>query len=332
MVIAASLASVLYYFIETDNELRLKLSNLMIEYDPRDPRPYSNDPDTIVAYHMYGVNVTKIFPIQYDNHPPTRYTLPSTLVIEPGYWDFHDQTFDLGDEGMYRFIRPGFENQQRIVYGHDIPVLLSSVAWIHSHGNSDNEKTFDEQERKAVSSKLFMTCGSISSFAHDLLKRENIESRIVTMMTLDDLNTYDNGHVMIEVWDDILGKWVVYDLDNNVFFTSDGNPLNLYELLPLVATDDYEIEYLSNDARLDVSNFISGNFDYSLYSESVLADEQSMRDWYKRVIQVMFVKEGGYYFTNELVHKDRVQSYSDRYKFLDREEFDKFYAGDQGKL
>ena len=70
--------------------------------------------------------------------------LPSSLVIAPGRYAFRGKTYDLQKQGLYRFIYPNKENQQRIVYdtnGGNVEALLSGLAWCVSHGNSDDSKS-----------------------------------------------------------------------------------------------------------------------------------------------------------------------------------------------
>ena len=78
---------------------------------------------------------------------------------------------------------------------------------------------------KALNSKIFGTCGTITIWIQEILESNNIKSRIVQTLTLDDWNTYDNGHTMIEVYHNDLQKWILYDLDSNVYFSKNGIPL-----------------------------------------------------------------------------------------------------------
>ena len=43
--------------------------------------------------------------------------------------------------------------------------------------------------------------------------KNGVKSRLVSSLTLDSWNSYDNGHIMIEVFRPELKKWVVYDID-----------------------------------------------------------------------------------------------------------------------
>ena len=90
--------------------------------------------------------------------------IPERLIIPKGKYIFDGKTYDLDREGIYRFVFPGVENKQRIVFEKNIDALLSSIAWIFSHGNLDDEKTDEQILKKSLYSKNSATCGTISEW------------------------------------------------------------------------------------------------------------------------------------------------------------------------
>lgn len=255
--------------------------------------------------------------------------LPNSLIIRPGKFQFGGKTYNLNKEGLYRFVYPGKENQQRIVYEKNIDALLSGISWIYSHGNSDDNKTYQEINEKALYSKIFATCGSISEWAKKILDDNNIRSRIVSSLTLDQWNSYDNGHILLEVYKKDLKKWVVYDLDNNSFFSKNGIPLSLIEFSVHSINSDYKINYLASNVNVDIANFVDDktNYDYAFLMEARFANENSRKQWYKRVMQVPLIGDDKFnYFSND-ANIARVTSYSSYYKHMDKEQFlRKFYT------
>lgn len=254
--------------------------------------------------------------------------LPDSLVIPPNKYSFYGQTYELKKEGLYRFVFPGKENRQRIAYQKNIDALLSGICWIYSHGNSDDEKSYTQLTNKALHSKLFATCGPLSEWTNKFLKELNIKSRIVSTLTLDEWNNYDNGHVLLEVYRNDYGKWVVYDLDNKSYFTYQNTPLSLIEFAKHVVTNDYTIEYLAPNSDIDKSNYYDNKtkYNYTFVMEARFANEDTRRKWYKRVMQVPLIGDDKYnYFFNDN-NIARVQSYSNYYKFMNKEEFfERFY-------
>ena len=255
--------------------------------------------------------------------------LPDDLVIPKDKYIFSGNTYNLDKEGVYRFVSPGKYNIQRIVFEKDLNALLSSIAWIYSHGNNDDEKEYSEILQKAKSEKIFATCGTISNWSVQFLKEFGVKARIVAVLTLDDWNSYDNGHILVEVYREELKKWILYDVDNDAFFSSNGIPLSLLEFVKKVREDDYDIEFIARKNDIDISNFVDreNSYDYGFLIEARFLNEQTRRKWYKRVFQVpMIVDEGKSYFFDN-TNKDKILSYSSFYEFLDKKEFlDRFYG------
>ena len=255
--------------------------------------------------------------------------LPDELVIPKDKYIFSGNTYNLDKDGVYRFVNPGKYNIQRIVFEKDLNALLSSIAWIYSHGNNDDEKEYSEILQKAKNEKIFATCGTISNWSVQFLKEFGVKARIVAVLTLDDWNSYDNGHILVEVYREELKKWILYDVDNDAFFSSNGIPLSLLEFVKKVREDDYDIEFIARKNDIDISNFVDreNSYDYGFLIEARFLNEQTRRKWYKRVFQVpMIVDEGKSYFFDN-TNKDKILSYSSFYEFLDKKEFlDRFYG------
>ena len=321
------------YLVETDYEFRAEVRELLIDFGLKEPptRPYSESDNSPIVYHALNTEIKTIIPDKLNLNSKQ---IPDKLVIPSGTYIYYGNTYNLVDEGLYRFILPLEKNEQRIVFdGKNINSLMSAVAWIYSHGNSDNSKNIEELNFKALNSKIFGTCGTISIWIEDLLESNDIKSRVVQTLTLDDWNTYDNGHTMIEVYHVDLQKWILYDLDNNAYFLKNGIPLSLIEFIDAVKHDNYQIYILATDTTLDVSNFVANNeFEYAFYAESVYANENTLKIWYKRVIQVPMISEDkfSYFTTNNVEERKQMESYASHHKFLPIDEFQSKFYGNLG--
>ena len=255
--------------------------------------------------------------------------LPNDLVIEKGAYNFYNKTYDLKEEGVYRFVYPEKINQQRIVYEKDLDSLLSAICWISSHGNTDDGKDFLEINNKVLNSKIFLTCGPKTEWIENFLSKYSVKCRIVASLTLEKWNSYDNGHVMIEIFREDLKKWILYDLDNNCFFEKNKKQLSFIEFFSCVKDDNYEIKYLAPQSNIAISNFIDSksNFDFNFILETKLLTEKLRRKWYKRVIQVLLITDGDYNYFFDETNRNHVEKYSSYYKFLKQDDFmEKFYS------
>lgn len=325
----AAFSFLFYYYIENDVYFRADIRNFLIDVGLKKDfeRPYSTSNNKPIAYYAVYETISIVAPINNS----TAQSLPQKLVIPSGVYMIYGNVYNLEKEGIYRFVFPGIENSQRIVYdGENIEHLLSAVSWIYTHGNSDSDKNYDELNKKAMNSKIYGICNTISIWILKTLEAHNTSARLVQTMTLDEWNTYDNSHTMIEVYRNDLNKWVLYDLDNNAYFTDDGIPLSLYEFVDKVQNDDYEIKFLASDTKLDISNFKSSDksYDFGFIAESITSNESSLRNWYKRIAQVPLIQDTDFefYFPDDQ-NRIKIEKFAPNYKFIEKEKFlNQFYG------
>lgn len=198
------------------------------------------------------------------------------------------------------------QNRNFIVYKKDLFSLLSSFSWLHSHGSKDKEYVFLKKYEKLKTKKLSLTCGYISTFVSQILNKYEIPNRLVSFITMDKWNTYDNGHALIEV--KIGGKWILFDIDNNRYFLHKKEPLNLKSFLEKkIDWREVEYKYLSTDHNLDAQNFGNKKLSYHAVADYINND---LNNWYKRVMQCpMILKDGVFYISKEKFSKKLLQYY-----------------------
>lgn len=224
--------------------------------------------------------------------------LPDTLIVKCGNYKVFDNIYSLNKNGLYRFIQLCGNSRQVIVYEGDVDDLMSALSWITVHGNDDNALSLKEKYYKALHQKLVINCGHVALWASAILCEEGIKNRIVTTLTLDEWNSYDNGHTMLEVYKENIGQWAVYDIDNGLAFYSESNSMNILELCEAVCQEKpYQIQQLSSAARYANSS------EYYLLVEKDLSGETNIRKWFKRVLQVPLIRneDGSYYFLTGII-------------------------------
>lgn len=247
------------------------------------------------VYRIVFNDVEDVKPIdKFDECKP----LPNELIIKPGIYIYSGKAYKFDKEGLYRILIDGKIREQRIVFKDNITVLLSSIAWIHTHGNRDDGLPYFKLKEKAKHSKLFLTCGYISKFTHEILNELGVKSRIANGCTLHNLTGYDDGHVMIEVFTD--GKWILYDIDNNCYFEENKTPLSFIEFWMALRNDEnFSIRYLAKDIRVDTE------FPYLYYAEIKLTTERGLKNWYKRVVEVPRIYYNGIYYYTTMNEKEK---------------------------
>ena len=230
----------------------------------------------------------------------------------------------LEKEGLVRFLEVNEELQQRIVYQKDPHALLSGIAWIVSHGRPDGGKSAKEMAEAAKTRKLLMTCGSVSGWAVSVLREHGYQARAVSSLTLENWNTYDNGHGMLELYWKDPGKWVLYDITANAYFTFEGKPLSLVEFAyAVMAEKAYETVRMAADTTLDVSGFRSrdGTADYTFHAERIFGDASQ---WHRHILQVPMID--GYFFDE--ANRAKIEGYSAGFKYIDKDAFRRKFYGD----
>ena len=276
--------------------------------------------------------------------------LPDKLIIEPGVYKFLDRQYSLEQEGLYRFFGPGCaEIEQRIVYQKDLNALLSSISWIATHGDADSSLSDTDLSKKAQKAKLFIECVGTTKWAKSILDSYNIKSRRVGTML-------ENGivnHVLLEVWRDDLNKWVVYDLDRNNYYVDRNNcPLSIIELTNIIKeslpaslitgwlnerieSNDFNIIYISDDTKIDISNFRQNGNDTGFYTECFQANDKIrktylyLESFFGHLIPFIFEPSTNpkyvhdYYFYDKKI-KDKFKT-TEYFKYLKKDDFMKKY-------
>ena len=283
-----------------------------------------------VAYFCSYDTVFEIFPVIPETTESIS-DLPDSLIIVPGFYKVDNKIYAFQNEGLHRISVYGALNIQRIVFHEDYMAYMSSLSWIFSHGNLDRTVDFNYLLEKAKTRKLYSTCYYISELAIYLLNGSGFSARMVMGITLDEHNEYDNGHNLVEVFDDELMKWIVFDLDNNCYFSSSDKPLSFIELIQKIDADEYKIVAISSDNKIQNPwTEESGEFDLTFILEYMFLDEQKLRNWYKRVLQVPLISDNEVYYYPDWYdsnNDERIISYSESFRKLGFSEYlNKLYA------
>lgn len=182
----------------------------------------------------------------------------------------------------------------------DVEGIVSYIAKMHEHGYGDNSKSFEESLKISKQRKLQMTCTAICNFTINLCNRLGIKTRLILLLTLDEWNSYNNGHSLVEIFND--GKWKLWDIDLKNYFTLKGADLNAYQFCQAVSQGSYEIIRFSDEIRN--------------------LEGQDLTKIYQRVAQIPLIKEGAnFYFTSNEDVKQRIKSYNPSFVYMEKSAF-----------
>jgi hypothetical protein len=182
------------------------------------------------------------------------------------------------------------------------------IAEHHLHGYRDDHLSYDESKKIIKNNVLHKTCGPISDFTIQFLAEKGIKSRFVLFLTLDEWNDCNNGHSLLEVYDQ--GHWQVWDIDLKNYFVKDGRLLNAVELCKACTNSSFEIVLFSHSEKLAYGDLFFNSIDYTSLFESIFLSTSGMDQFYKRCCQVVLIKKGDFfYFTCAKKDKKRIESY-----------------------
>lgn len=245
--------------------------------------------------YLYCDSVRDIVLLSPETNAPY---LPAQLIVSPGIYKIGNNVVDMRKEGLYRLIFPNENNYQAIVYKNNLKTVLSSLAWIHAHGDVDNKLSVDQLSDKAVHDKVYLTCSRIAAFSCKVLNGLGYKTRTVGGIANEVRNGFDDEHTLLEVFDPIADNWLVADVDNNSVFKRKGGDtlLNFQEFREALYADNVEQVLLSRDVKFDISGFKSRQ-DYTM---GFILERRNNIDqllkWYKRIFKTMVIEDE--YFNN----------------------------------
>ena len=233
-------------------------------------------------------------PILHINHSKSSY-IPkndllnsSKLILTKGKYTFHGISYNFQTEGLHRILDiANRDSLQIIVYDNDVLKLLSSFSWMVKHGNKDESKSFSKLQKTMRQNNLSMTCGPVSNYVHKYLIKLGIKSRLIHFFRNKNFNSYDNGHILLEV--QIEKQWVLVDIDNNVIFIGkERGFLSAYDIATQKDAFKKQLK-LSSDVG-GVLNFKSKDnlLNFSFYMENF-----TLNQWYEPIMKVLFIYDKG---------------------------------------
>jgi hypothetical protein len=262
-------------------------------------------------YRVDENGISNLTPVQQQG-----ISTPDYLIMAPNVYGFNGPSYDCKEEGIYLYSVPPTAYAQRIVYEADIPALMHSITWLHAHGYKDDNLSFSNAMLTAKTRKLLMTCGSIVQFANNMLNSLLINNRFILLLTLDQWNSYNNGHSLLEVYEN--ERWVLYDIDIRNYFKRDQEVLNAIEFVEAVAQHDYEMHSFSDSPSFAFGDLNFNGYDYSIWLQSTFLSKTEREKFYARVAQIVLIREdGNFYFTCETqAQRARIESYSTDFIYM----------------
>jgi hypothetical protein len=287
--------------------------------------------DSVVIYRIDSHGLANFDQVCLQHSADIR-DLPETLILDSGKYCFRGVVCSCCKPGLYRFSAPGIKNQQSIVLEQSDPVASALyLSMLSIRGNRD-EKYITKHLRRYASQRLVsLTCGPNARFVHEIMLEHGFRSRVVYSHTLEELNSYNDGHALLEVYKAVENKYVVIDVDKKLYFSFQDAQLSLFELCSLI----YQGKKISLHKIFDISAVDWGGFkgsvtgfDYAFIEQGFYFNNESTISCLSRICQVpmMFDDDRWYVCAWDDVAGERLREINAEWNLLSSSDFlQKFY-------
>jgi hypothetical protein len=257
--------------------------------------------------------------------------LKKSLIIDSGFYSFNGKPYDCTRPGIYRFAEPQKKNLQRVVFEKgNVFSNIKMLSLLSIRGNCDNRKSIAEKKRIVSQRYLRVTCTYNCLFVKNILSLHGVSTRLVQAHTLEPMDSYNNGHSLLEFFSDELGKFIVVDVDKKGYFTKEGIFLDMFELShSLHLKENFEFTSFTNLPMMDFRfEDINTSYDYSFIETLNYASDEGILNTIKRTCQFPVFNDNGknYYCIWQKEQADRVSQIDSSWIHLSKEDFyQKFY-------
>jgi hypothetical protein len=208
---------------------------------------------------------------------------------------FAGHVYDVRAEGVYRFMRmpqpdgpPGrlqnLISVKNLNTRESLMALLAGIAQLHVHGVR-HEHDADLVRTMQQTGWTALRCDAMAVLGVQLLTTLGFDSHVVSAMTLDPPNGYDDSHTMLEVLLSDTSTWMAVDLDVGTVFRdpSTGAYLSATDLQQ--AARNGRSPQMTHLAPLAVDYDFVDSFDYTPWAKWRFATDEALWSWYRRVWQ-----------------------------------------------
>ena len=251
--------------------------------------------DSIVAYHCSDNGVREL--TAETQRDEVTDDLPSELMIPSGWYSICGWTYDCSLPGVYRFTMPQKWNEQRVVAASDGFRTALFLTLLFVRGNRDNGRSVDDRKRRAMRGLLVNTCGPAAVLVSDLLRESGFDCRVVSTHTTMELNSYNNGHTMLEVRDAGTGRYRLIDVDRKCYFVHESlGILDLFDFCRCINhREPFDIRSTNASSLVDWPGFIDvrSGFNYQFIEYLFHGSDQRSLALYRRIAAVPMIRKDG---------------------------------------
>lgn len=215
---------------------------------------------------------------------------PASVIMTTGIRIFGGVSYDCTQEGLYRFFNESNGTCLNKIAvdafdgSGDIYKIMSAISCNHLHGTADNHTGYQSISNAGRSRKWRSQCGYISGFCNWLLPQLGFTCRVVNVETLETKNGWDDGHLVIEVWNG--WDWLMFDITNGCYF-KDTDHLSTQGFIDQIENGGTFPDKIKLDGDNKFNSDTVSGIDLQIYGEIFHGTESQKEDWYRRIFQTV---------------------------------------------
>ena len=209
---------------------------------------------------------------------------PGVLVASPRTFQYNAITYNLNQEGVYKFSVPIQNTTNMIIYNGDILKLMESLNYLVVPGQDNEGWSTAQLNTRAMTSRIHMLCTTTVVWTMYWCAQLGIPARMCRVLRADTPNNFYDGHVIVEV--KINNQWKLFD--NNLgfkFVDGSGNLLALKDVCPVQDTTPFQSLHALKDLSPSEQMY---NYVYhqSSTADMFLATDSMLKDWQQDIMQI----------------------------------------------
>ena len=209
---------------------------------------------------------------------------PGTLVASPRTFQYNSTTYNLNQEGIYKFSVPTQNTTNMIIYNGDVLKLMESLSYFVVGGQDNEGWTIPQLNIRALTSRIHIMCTSSASWVMWWCAQLGIPARMCRVLRADTPNGFYDGHVIMEA--KINNEWKLFDPNVGLkFVESNGDLMSLKDVCPMQDTAPFQYLHELKDGFPSEQMF-NNVYHHSSTIDMFLATDAMLKDWQKDIMQI----------------------------------------------
>ncbi len=216
---------------------------------------------------------------------------PGTFNYAPGNTIYQNVNFVAEAEGVFRCyvfdpVANYYHATTRILCGlsPDPYFLIRCILYCINYGDANHINSPSDALFQMRYGSIYLQCGPAVKVLRLALTQYGFTTRTVHLQAPSNLNGFDDGHILMELWDAALGKWVLID-PNGWLYRHQGAPVSVAEVVEY-GLENLDAERLCPFAAIRHDGNSTTVWPSAAFFELRLSSEARMREWAAHIFRM----------------------------------------------